>query len=236
MHRRRHLHNEPRPRAAGCDLGHGQHADYYLRLAERVEPELNQPQQGAWIERLARELGNLRAALEWLMAAGDVQQALRLAGVLSRFWEVRGHLREGRERLAEVLALSGAAAPTVARAKVLDGAGVLALYQFDMQVARPLFKESLALHRQHQDWHGAAWVLIHLGWLCHDSARLKAARRFLQEAAEICERLGDRRRVARSLTLLGNSIMWESGPSAARPGTRPRSSATRRARGCRQRP
>src|SRR5262249_37457569 len=117
--------------------------------------------------------------------------------------------------LAEVLALPGASAATIARAKVLDGAGVLALYQFDMHVARPLFKESLALHRQHHVWPGGAWVLIHLGWLCHDTGRLKAAFRFLREALQLCEQLGDRRGVARSLTLLGNTTHWTADVIAA---------------------
>jgi non-specific serine/threonine protein kinase len=202
--------------AGHSDVLHEQHALYYLTLAERAEAELNRQQQSAWIQLLAAEYCNLRAALEWLMAGGDVQRALRLAGVLSRFWEVRAHLREGRERLADVLALPGAAAPTLARARVLDGAGVLALYQFDVRAARPVFKESLALHRQHEDWHGVAWALIHLGWLCHDTARLKAAHRFLREALELCQRLGDRRGVARSLTLLGNVTLLEGDLRTAR--------------------
>jgi non-specific serine/threonine protein kinase len=194
----------------------GQHARHYLRLAEQVEPELDQPRQAEWIELLAQEIGNLRAALEWLIASGEVQAALSLAGVLARFWEVRGHLREGRERLADILALPGAAAPTSARAKALDGAGVLGLYQFDVDVARPLFKESLAIYRQHGALHGIAWALIHLGWLCHDTARLKAAFRFLGDALHVCEQLGDRRGVARSLMLLGSTTYLAGDVVAAR--------------------
>jgi tetratricopeptide (TPR) repeat protein len=86
---------------------------------------------------------------------------------------------------------------------VLDGAAVLALYQFDIPAARALFRESLALSRQHQDLRGVAWVLIHLGWLCHDIDRWRAARRFLQEGLAVCRRIDDRRGVARSLTILG---------------------------------
>jgi non-specific serine/threonine protein kinase len=195
---------------------HSLHAEYYLSLAERVEPELDLPSQRECIELLSQELGNLRAALEWQIAGGDAQNALRLAGVVARFWEVRGHLREGRKRLTEVLALPAASASTRARAKVLDGAGVLALYQYDVLAARPLFKESLALYRQHRDWHGVAWVLIHLGWFCHDTGRLKAAFRFLREAVQLCEQLGDRRGSARALTLLGSVTFWAGDFTAAR--------------------
>jgi predicted ATPase/DNA-binding XRE family transcriptional regulator len=182
---------------------HGRHANYYATLADTAEPELDQPRQAAWIDRLALEQSEFRAAVEWLVARGAVQQALQLAGVMSRFWEVRGQLREGRARLAGLLALPGASARTVARAKVLDGAAVLALYQFDIPTARALFKESLALYREHHQLRGVSWVLIHLGWLCHDLGRPRAAQRFLQEALALCRQVDDRRGVARCLTILG---------------------------------
>jgi tetratricopeptide (TPR) repeat protein len=189
---------------------HAQHSAYFLVVAERAEPELDQARQAVWMERLAHELSDLRTALDWLIERGEVQQALRLAGVLSRLWEVRGYVREGRERLSAVLALPGASEPTVARAKVLDGAGVLALYQDDMVTALALFKASLELYRQHQESHGVAWVLIHLGWACHDAFRYKAARRFLREALALCRLIDDRRGIARSLTLLGNCALLEA--------------------------
>jgi predicted ATPase/DNA-binding XRE family transcriptional regulator len=185
------------------DAIHGRHAAYYLTLAERAEPELDLPRQAVWIERLALEHSNLRSALEWLMAQGEVERALHLAGVLSRFREVRGHVREGRARLAAVLALAGESPPTLARARVLDGAGVLAFYQADVPAAGGLFKASLAVYRQHQQRRGAGWALIHLGWLCHDTGRWRAARRLLQEALVACRDVDDRRGVARCLTLLG---------------------------------
>lgn len=43
------------------------HADYYLALARRAEPELTGSRQAAWLDRLETEYGNLRAALSWLL-------------------------------------------------------------------------------------------------------------------------------------------------------------------------
>jgi predicted ATPase/transcriptional regulator with XRE-family HTH domain len=182
------------------------YASHYQQLAQRIEIELTNPRQAA-MHRLAVEETNFRAALEWLVARQEGQRALQVASVLCRLWEVRGYLREGRRRLATVLALRGVSEPTPARAKVLDGAGVLALYQYDLVAARALFKESLGLYRMHQQPRGVAWVLIHLGWLCHDCGRFKAARRFLREGLEMCREIDDRPGIARCLTLLG-MVSW----------------------------
>src|SRR5262249_21920298 len=103
------------------EVVHSRHATYYVWLAEHAEPELERSRQADWIERMGVEQAEIRAALEWLVARGEVQDALRLAGVMGRFWEIRGHLQEGRARLAELLTLPAASAPTVARALALDG-------------------------------------------------------------------------------------------------------------------
>jgi len=180
-----------------------QHATYYLSLAERAEPELNQARQAAWIEELALDQSDLLAALDWLTSQGEMQTALRLAAVLGRFWQMRGHLHEGRRRLATLLAMPGAEKPTQARARALEAAGALALYQGDMPATRALLRESLALHRQHNDERGVAWVLIYLGWMGHDSRRNRAAARFLREALNLTRQLDDRRGIAMALNLLG---------------------------------
>jgi tetratricopeptide (TPR) repeat protein len=193
----------------GSEAVQRQHASYYLALSERADPELNQPRQAAWIDRLAFAEGELWAALERLAARGEIQDALRLAAVLGRFWLLRGHLQEGRRRLATVLALPGAEAPTLARARVLEAAGALALYQGDVPATRTLFRESLALYRAHDHQPGVAWVLFYLGWMCHDYYRGRAARRFLGESLARFRLLEDRRGVARALNALGLVAMVE---------------------------
>jgi hypothetical protein len=75
------------------------HAAYYQAQAEKIEPELEGPQQATWMERLDLEHDNLRAALQWALAENtgiDEQErrqtALRLTVALRRFWLVRGYL------------------------------------------------------------------------------------------------------------------------------------------------
>ena len=72
---------------------------------------------------------------------------MRAAGLLAWFWTVRGHMSEGRARLAGLLSMAESATPAL-RAEALRVAGSLALEQFDYSAARGLFVESLAIRRQ----------------------------------------------------------------------------------------
>jgi predicted ATPase len=77
------------------------HADFYLALAEKSEPEIWGPQQEVWLERLEREHDNFRAALAWSFEHEQAETAARLAGALEGFWEAHGHISEGRRWLGE---------------------------------------------------------------------------------------------------------------------------------------
>ena len=135
------------------------HAAYYLALAEQAASAFQGPHQLVWLERLEREHANLREALRWAVECGEAEPALRLAGALGWFWEVRGYLTEGRQGLAASLALPEAAGRTVVRAKALDGAGLLAHLQGDHAAAHTHFEEALALRRELGDKPGVGLAL-----------------------------------------------------------------------------
>ena len=79
-------------------------------LAERAQPELRGPDQGAWLERLEAEHDNLRAAISGSAERGEVEAGLRLGAALWHVLVARGYVAEGRERLTALLALPGAEA------------------------------------------------------------------------------------------------------------------------------
>jgi hypothetical protein len=83
--------------------GRGAHRDYYLALAEAAAPQLVGPDQGAWLDRLDAELGNLRAAIACSRAQADPEPGLRLAASLREFWRARGHGAEGAGMLRALL-------------------------------------------------------------------------------------------------------------------------------------
>src|SRR5215213_8852382 len=101
------------------------HAEYFLAVAEEVEPQLIGPHEAERFGRLVEELDNFRAALSWASVHGEAELSLRLAGALGSFWFWEGHSGEGRGWLEGALIQEG---PTsaLARAKALGAASLLA--------------------------------------------------------------------------------------------------------------
>lgn len=137
------------------------HAKYHLALAERAAQELMGAQQETWLEQLRTEHDNLRAALGWSLEGGEAELGLRLSGALGEFWHIRGHFSEGRRWLERGL-LSGSNSPNYVRAKALNEAGWIAVFQGDRQAA-VLLEESLSLYKELGDTADVATTLANLG-------------------------------------------------------------------------
>jgi predicted ATPase/DNA-binding CsgD family transcriptional regulator len=78
------------------------HLAWFLAFADDLEPEL-QRDLDAWRTRLERERDNLRAALEWGLAAPDPERGRRLAAGLPWLWHLHRHGREGLEYLRRAI-------------------------------------------------------------------------------------------------------------------------------------
>jgi tetratricopeptide (TPR) repeat protein len=104
-----------------------------------------------------------RAALRGCLDRGDITEGLRLAGALSRYWDLRSRSTEGREWLAELLNMVNPSTPDSVTAKSLAVAGRLANYQGDTQQAEAQLTEALRLWRGVGDKRGIANTLITLG-------------------------------------------------------------------------
>jgi predicted ATPase len=164
------------------------HAEYFVALAEESDPHLR-GDPGDWLERLELESNNFRGALDWLEQTAETQLALRLAGALQRFWYLRGHFAEGRRRLEN--ALSADRAPTAARARALEGAAMLAIYDRDPEAAASRAEEAIALHRTTGDEWGAANALAMLGHAHADQGEFRRARTIFEECLRRFRALGD---------------------------------------------
>jgi non-specific serine/threonine protein kinase len=179
------------------------HAEFFQGLAEQAEKELLTPKAAAWLQQLETEHDNLRAAIGWAVETQSTEAGLRLGGALWRFWHEGGHLREGREALAAVLALPADSGCSLARAKALNGAGALAHDQGDLAHATPLHEESLAIARECGDQETIAYSLLSMGNVAMDGGEYERARTLYEEALELWRGLGDQNFVAKLLNNLG---------------------------------
>jgi len=170
------------------------HAAYYLALAEEAESDLPGTDQVAWQDWLEREVGNLRAALEWLLERKQGEAALRLAAALRQFWSLPGYLTEGCSFLEQALEVSeesqASVSPTV-RAKALYAAGWLAFKQNDPAYAMPLLEESLRLFCSLGDKRGTASALTCLSTILHVRGEGGTATALLKEGVKLYREIGE---------------------------------------------
>ncbi len=86
------------------------HAAHFQKLTETADPHLRGSGQLEWLDQLAAENDDLRAALRWAGGA-DPRLALRMTAALSWYWYLRGLRREGAALSSELLSQLGETAP-----------------------------------------------------------------------------------------------------------------------------
>jgi non-specific serine/threonine protein kinase len=239
-------------RLAACGEEAGarrRHAAYYAALADDAETRLTGPDQQRVLEVLEREHDNLRAALEWLAnpaRAGDgaaLEQGLRLAGALWRFWHVRGYLDEARRRMEALLAAvpdspippgpgehDGNAVASAHHEKVLRGIATIAHHQRDYAAAGGFYAQSLALARARGDLPGVAESLTGLGLVAAAAGETERAAALHQEGLAIWRQVDDRAGVAQALGRLA-VLAFQQGDYAGARLLNEHCLAVRRARG-----
>jgi len=188
------------------------HATYFLAFAEQAAAGLGGAGRPDWLNRLADEHDNLRAALRWAKDNKAARLGLRLAVALGQFWELRGYLSEGGRWLAELLAMAAEEEPEL-RAAALRIAGSRA-FAPDISTAAELTERSLALYRALADERGAAEALYQRGLVAFYQAEYERAADCLAESLALARGLGDTNLVNRSLW----SLAWPGGGPEGIPG------------------
>jgi predicted ATPase/DNA-binding SARP family transcriptional activator len=183
------------------------HALYFLEFAVRAEPELRGPQQAAWLSRLAADHDNLRSALSFLLDStdpADAEAALRLTAALARFWQVRGHWREGRRRMEETLSRTAAlVGGSAMRARVMNGVAGFAREEGDYARSRELYEAIIAMYRTLGDRARVGDTMHNLGLLALVQGDYVRARAHYEESLAIAREVGDTIGVADELHHLG---------------------------------
>jgi predicted ATPase/DNA-binding SARP family transcriptional activator len=173
------------------------HARFFLSLAEQTAAPRPDARSKTGVERLERELLNLRAALAWSLAGeSDAELGLRLVCQLRPLWQK--HVTEGRQWLATAIA-GARQAPSVLRAEAFHLAGKLAGVQNDLPAAGTALEASLALRRAAADRARIADVLVDLALWARGREDHVAAKALLEECVVLRRELDDRPGVAWAL-------------------------------------
>jgi tetratricopeptide (TPR) repeat protein len=178
-------------------------ADFFLAQAEKAFPELKgSPKE--WLDRLEEDHDNLRAVLDWLESVGRFGDALRLAGALYRFWNLRGYLLEGGDRLERLLALEQAETPT--RVRALHGAAVMAVCTGNPATGEVRAEEARKLAHSLGDAWGEAYGGYMIGVAAAERKDWSRAQPLFEESLEAFRRLGDKHYAL----LASDGIAWTS--------------------------
>jgi predicted ATPase/DNA-binding transcriptional LysR family regulator len=189
------------------------HAEHFLALAEEACPFARGPREQEWLDRLALDLDNIRAALGYCIEGSEAELGLLLAETLEFLW-VRGERhREGLRWFEQLLDRSARVADAV-RGRALGVAARLALELGDLPRAKSWHRAGLKSVRKAGDDLGTAWALHGVGHVAWQEGKLEQARRRFEESLALFVELGEHGPAGGRLTFLG-AVAREQGDLAA---------------------
>lgn len=214
-----------------ADFWRRRHAAHFAAFAARLdEANAGYADVADRLERLPRDIDNLRAALAWTLEKGEASLAVDLTRALPAIWFTRGGLEEGKRWLERVCALGEALAP-VERARVLNGLGRLGQVQGDNSPrVVGWFEESLTLFRAAGKRRGEARALMSLGNVHRRLERFDEARERFEAALAIYRDLDDVFGISGGLMNLGEMANARGDLEAARASFEEAAAVARRGR------
>ncbi|MBZ0289249.1 MAG: hypothetical protein K8I30_16640, partial [Anaerolineae bacterium] len=175
------------------------HAEYFVALAERAEPELRLARYDYWCGRFELERDNIRAVLEWSLAGSDVALGVRLAKALGLFWYGQGYHVEGNYWIKQLLERLDEA-PRMYHPQFLICAGRLAFLN-DLDTGKRLFERSLKIAHELGDKIQIAWALNFLAYAMQREP--EAAMPLAEEGLTLFREMNDQPGIANALNIIG---------------------------------
>jgi predicted ATPase/class 3 adenylate cyclase len=189
------------------------HAEAFADVASTAAGEVMGHDKRTWLDRLEADHDNLRAAIGWAVESGRAETALRLTARLWRFWQMRGYLAEGLERLELALAMpSGHDFPEL-RADALSAAAGITYWQAESERSRAYYEEEIEARKTLGDRRGLAEALYGVSFtytirhpieMDPDSADLATST--IDKALAIFRELGDEGGIGRCEWALANNL------------------------------
>jgi predicted ATPase/DNA-binding CsgD family transcriptional regulator len=179
------------------------HARHFMAVVARAAQEFYGPDEAVWLVWLDAQMDNLRAALRWSFDHHDAETWLQFVNSQIRFWDVRGHLSEGRSCVARLRNLKRASEPSKALADALRGIGDVVYLGSDFATAGELYQSALDIYEALGDSVNAAHALIGLGEVATEIGDYVSAPALFEKAHHIMQQCGDVPGCARALTQWG---------------------------------
>jgi predicted ATPase/DNA-binding XRE family transcriptional regulator len=185
-----------------------------LALAERIGPEVEGQDPPPAVALLAADDGNLRAAMDWAIANGEADIALRLMIALHDYNDMRSRFRQHAEWADRALALTGESVPGL-RLEAMFWAAIANHYAGNYAVVHTL---ATALHAQAQRDHQIAGIamsrFLH-SFVARSRGDGDAAVAHAEAALALFRTLPSRRWLASSLRRLGIELLAHGEPDRA---------------------
>jgi predicted ATPase len=175
------------------------HAEFFLTLAKSAAMSAEHD-YGRRYDILPPEQENLREAIDWFAAAGDIERGLELAVALENFWVIVDPF-EGMRRFEALLAEGGV--PDLARARGLRCYAGCSFLAGKFEQAQRANEESLALFRAAEDEPGIAELLHRIGINTLMLGDRERAQEQLEESLALFRKLGSARGEAEAIGALG---------------------------------
>ena len=193
------------------------HAAYFVVLAEEAEPALMAgDRQQEWFARFDAEIGNVRAAMDWLLTTGEAEWGFRLVASQSFYFRDRGMAQEAYERCENLLALPAAAARNKLRALGLSVTQALAEWTGRTAERQRYFSEGLEILEELHDLLGTLRSLTNSSVADRAIGDYATARKGFERAVEVARQLNDPRALAGSVSNLADVVKLQGEYELAR--------------------
>lgn len=179
------------------------HAQYVLEFSQRANAEFSGDTQLHSLRSIERDLGNIRAALEWAARNGATVLGFELLAPVWRFFAFRGYLSEAvgwLQRFFAMRARDPSEVPDLLYANALRAYGILLVELGNRKEAASSIEEAIEIQRRCGNAAGLADSLRALGSLYEVCGEYERAEESATEALAIFKRLGKDAGVAGTLS------------------------------------
>ncbi|HEX2289698.1 MAG TPA: hypothetical protein VHH53_05780, partial [Pseudonocardiaceae bacterium] len=189
------------------DRVRGRHLEFYAALAGRAHAGLTSGQPEPWVARLTADLDDLRAAMDWAVAAKNLRALVDLTEPILRFWFERGLSREVHQQLHDAAVAPGV--PDDERVRGLQAAAALAFASCEPASCHRAASKAVAAARA-ADLGGALAVGLAHRALSGVLAGLSTGEQVdtdVEQALDLAKRCGDASTHAHVLQFAGAALL-----------------------------